>query len=373
MREVFGEYQPESLVKEAELPRDRDRPRPRGRGLVRAQPPRRELGDDARRRHVAAPSSADGVAQQSAIGVHVLPPGDSPGRYHADPTRRASSCSRASASSSSRARSGGCASGTSSTARPGRRTSWSGRARSRARSSWSARARRAADRLPRRPGGGEARRLGRGARRLLARGLRRPRPHGHRVRAPWPPVRVIARRHCGFDAPLLPGWSTSRARIQPARNRTTSDLGGRLPAPAVERRPPPACRAEAPGALDESGGEHGRGRMPPPGTTSRACSAQTVARGPGRAGCCRRRGADGPERRGSSPGAVQAGRPSTSTPSSRRRRGSAVRAAQARARPAAIRRPGPRVGAGVAAGELGQGVSRSGSGPAGPSQSSVSA
>ena len=33
-------------------PRDRDRPGPRGQGLVRAQPPRRELGDDARRRHL---------------------------------------------------------------------------------------------------------------------------------------------------------------------------------------------------------------------------------------------------------------------------------------------------------------------------------
>ena len=50
---------------------------------------------------------AEGVAQQIGVGVHVLPPGEAPGRYHAEATRRASWCSPASASSWSRARSGG--------------------------------------------------------------------------------------------------------------------------------------------------------------------------------------------------------------------------------------------------------------------------
>ena len=64
--------------------RDRDRPRPRGRGLVRAQPARRELVDDSTGGGTWVDFGAEGVRQQIGVGVHVLMPGDAPGRYHAE-------------------------------------------------------------------------------------------------------------------------------------------------------------------------------------------------------------------------------------------------------------------------------------------------
>ncbi len=61
-----------------------------------------------------------GVWRDLGVGlhVHVLQPGEAPGYYHAEEAGRGSSCSAASASPSSRARSGGCAGGTTCTPRP---------------------------------------------------------------------------------------------------------------------------------------------------------------------------------------------------------------------------------------------------------------
>ena len=123
---------------------------------------------------------AEGVRQQYGIGVHVLWPGDAPGRYHAESDQEgflvlSGECILVVEGEERRLRQWDffhCPPGTAhitvgASEEPcaifmtGARTAGQ------------------AARLPRRPGGGQARRVGRAARHQLARGLRRPRPHHH--------------------------------------------------------------------------------------------------------------------------------------------------------------------------------------------------
>ena len=122
----------------------------------------------------------DGVAQQYGAGVHVLWPGDSPGRYHAESDQEgflvlAGECILIVEGEERRLRQWDyfhCP--------PGDRAHHGRGGRGAVRGLHDGRAFAGQDdRVPRRPGGREARRVGRRARHVLPRGLRGPRPHDH--------------------------------------------------------------------------------------------------------------------------------------------------------------------------------------------------